>query len=141
MVYKRKAHVLFVGSGDPSRAAMATAFANTLGQRYMRARAVALQVAPCLPELDSIMHEVGIDVSNSLMYALNSDNLAWADLLIALDEVAAGACTGLPAHVQKRCYQFTPPENRESLRRVRDAIQQRVAGMVGGMACIEANLN
>ena len=138
MVYKRKAHVLFVGNGDPSRALIAAAFANVLGLHFMRARAVELQRMPCLPQLSSIMHEVGLDVSNPRLYLLYRDNIAWADLVVALDVAAAAACPVLPTWVQKRCYPFAPPEDIESLRRVRDAIQQRVAGMVGGMAFMAA---
>ena len=104
----------------------------------MRARAVKLQRRPCLPQLGNIMHEVGLDVSNPRLYRLNNNNIAWADLVVALDEAAAAACPVLPTWVQTRCYPFAAPENIESLRRVRDAIQQRVAGMVGGMALMAA---
>ena len=34
---------------------------------------------------------------------------------------------------EKRCYPFPQPENMEDLRGVRDAIQQRVEDMIGGM--------
>ena len=40
--YKRKAHVLFVGSGEVCRALIATHFANSIGAAWMEARAVAL---------------------------------------------------------------------------------------------------
>ena len=139
MVYKRKAHVLFVGSGDSSRALMAAAFANSLGQRYMLARAVTLQARCQMQALEGIMREVGLADFDLSLHTLNSDNLVWADLLVTLDAAAAAACPVLPEHVQQRCYAFTPPENREDLREVRAAIQQRVVGMVGGMMLMDAS--
>ena len=136
MVYKRKAHVLFVGSGDAGRAIMATVFANALGQGFMQARAVGLSDATWPPELLRVMQEVGFDAANQPLHTLSSDHLAWADLLVTLDQAAADACPTLPPQVQMRCYPFAQPENIDALRQVRDAIQQRVAGMVGGMAML-----
>lgn len=138
MVYKRKAHVLFVSSGDSSRALMAAAFANSLGQGYMLARAVTLQALDQMQALEEIMREVDLADFDPSLHALSSDNLAWADLVVTLDAVATAACPALPAHVQQRCYAFTPPENRQDLRTVRAAIQQRVAGMVGGLKLMDA---
>lgn len=132
MSYKRKAHVLFVGSGDLCRAMMAAAFANSLGQRYMEARAAALYHGPLAPELLGAMREAG----DHTLHPFDASNLAWADLVVTLDEAADRACPTLPEWVQKRCYPFACPNDLDSLRRVRDAIKQRVEGMIGGMAMI-----
>jgi len=136
MVYKRKAKVLFVGSGDTSRALIAAAIANDLGQAYMTARAVGLQPEPLPPELLHGLHALGLDAQQPALDLLDASDLTWADLLVTLDAAAARACPVLPAWVQTRCYAYAPPENVESLRRVFDALQQRVAGMLGGMAMI-----
>ena len=138
MGYKRKAHVLFVGSGDLCRAMMAAAFANSLGQRYMEARAAALyhDHGPLAPELLGAMREAGVEIADQILHPFDARNLAWADLVVTLDEAADRACPTLPEWVQKRCYPFAHPENLDSLHRVRDAIKQRVEGMIGGMAMI-----
>lgn len=141
MVYKRKAHVLFVSSGDSSRALMAAAFANSLGQHCMLARAITLHALSQTQALAEIMREVGLADFDPSLHSLNSDNLTWADLVVTLDAAAMAACPALPAHVQQRCYVFAPPENKEGLRTVRAAIQQRVAGMVGGMKLMAAGEN
>lgn len=134
MGYKRKAHVLFVGSGDSCRAMMAAAFANTLGQRYMEARAAALHPGPLAPGPLGAMREAGVEMADQILYPFDASHLAWADLVVTLDEEADRACPTLHEWVQKRCYPFTPPDNADSLHRVRDAIKQRVEGMIGGMA-------
>jgi protein-tyrosine-phosphatase len=136
MSYKRKAHVLFVGSGDLCRAMMAAAFANSLGQRYMEARAAALYHGPLAPELLGAMREAGVEIADQILHPFDASNLAWADLVVTLDEAADRACPVLPEWVQKRCYPFAHPDNLDSLRRARDAIKQRVEGMIGGMAMI-----
>lgn len=128
MPYKRKAHVLFVGSGEVCRALLAATLANTLGEAWMEARAVALQgtfAAGCaLP---------GIDLSAQTLPNLDAENIAWADLVVALDEAAAQACVELPKRIQQRCYAVAPAGNAEDWGRVRAAIQQRIEGMIGGM--------
>ena len=136
MSYKRKAHVLFVGSGDLCRAMMAAAFANSLGQRYMEARAAALYLGPLAPELLGAMREAGVEIADQILHPFDASNLAWADLVVTLDEAADRACPALPEWVQKRCYPFAHPDNLDSVRRARDAIKQRVEGMIGGMAMI-----
>ena len=136
MSYKRKAHVLFVSSGDVCRAVMAAAFANSLGQRYMEARAAALYLGPLAPELLGAMREAGVEIADQILHPFDASNLAWADLVVTLDEAADRACPTLPEWVQKRCYPFAHPDNLDSLRRARDAIKQRVEGMIGGMAMI-----
>lgn len=131
MPYKRKAHVLFAGSGDVCRALLATAFANSLGAAWMEARAAALHDAPLAPEPSCAL--AGIDLPDQTLHRLDQANIAWADLIVTLDEAADLACPPLPETVQKRCYPFPQPENSADLRRVRDAIQRRVEGMIGGM--------
>lgn len=131
MPYKRKAHVLFVGSGDACRALLAAAFANSIGAAWMEARAVALHDAPLAPKPSCAL--AGIDLADQTLHRLDQANIAWADLIVTLDEAADLACPPLPASVQKRCYPFPQPENSAGLRRVRAAIKQRVEGMIGGM--------
>jgi len=126
--YKRKAHVLFVGSGEVCRALIATHFANSIGAAWMEARAVALDESS-KPNCAIAGH----DIPGQPMHRLDSENIAWADLVVTLDESADLACPPLPASVQKRFHPFPQPENADDLRRVRDAIQQRVEGMIGGM--------
>ncbi len=138
MVYKRTAQVLFVGSGDNCRALMAVAFAHALGWKYMTARAVGLQVGGGLPSsFLQVMEEAGLDVSNQTLHALSVENLAWADLVVTLDAAANQACATLSSEMQQRFYSFPEPGNDlEALRQTREAIRQRVVGMLGGMAMI-----
>ena len=131
MPYKRKARVLFVDSGDACRARLAAQFANSLGAAWMEARAVALHEATLAHKAKCAL--AGIDLPDQTLHRLDQENIAWADLVVALDEMANLACPSLPEGVQKRCYPFPQPENADDWQRVREAIQQRVEGMIGGM--------
>lgn len=133
MVYKRKAHVLFVGSGDSSRARMAASFANSLGAQYMQARALGVAAEPLLPELQHALRALGVEGLEQALPPLDADHLQWADVLIALDVGVAQACPQLPQGVQTRCYAFATPANTQHLHQIREAIRQRIAGMLGGM--------
>jgi hypothetical protein len=58
-VYKRRARILFLTCGDPARAERACVFASDRGRDWLEARGAAL---------------------------LDTADMAWADLVIALDE-------------------------------------------------------
>ena len=131
MPYKRKARVLFVGSGDVCRALLATTLANSLGAAWMEARAGVLHEPSLVPIPSCAL--AGTDLADQTLHRLDQKNIAWADLIVTLDETADLACPPLPSTVQKRCYPFPQPENSADLRRVRDAIKRRVEGMIGGI--------
>lgn len=118
--------MLFVSSGEACRALLAVHYAHLLGAEWVEARAVGLDAsARCaLPE---------IDPADQTKYALDPENIAWADLVVSLDEAAALACAALPAQVVRRCYPVPPPTNADDWPHVCAAIQARVAGMIGGM--------
>lgn len=131
MPYKRKARVLFFGSGEPCRALLAASMANEMGAEWIEARAVAL------PETNNIdCSAAGLDAADRAGQVLNQEISAWADLIITLDDAADAACPPLPSHVQKRCYPVAPADSPADWLRVREAIQQRVEGMIGGMRMI-----
>lgn len=118
--------MLFVSSGEVCRALLATHYAHALGAEWIEARAVGLDAsARCaLPDIDQ---------ADQTTYALDPENIAWADLVVSLDEAAALACAVLPAQVVQRCYPVPPPTDADDWPRVRTAIQARVVGMIGGM--------
>jgi len=129
--YKRRAHVLFVGSGEACRALLAAHFANTIGAAWMEARAVLLQAA--LVPLAPACELAGGESPEQTVHGLNQENIAWADLIVTLDEAANLACLSCPTRVQQRCYLIPQPETTADMQHVRDTIQQRVEGMIGGM--------
>jgi len=126
--YKRKARVLFLGSGDACRALLAASMANAVGAAWLEARAVVLHEF-----MDSDCTVAGLDAASRAGQLLNEENVAWADVIVTLDQAADAACPQLPAHVQKRCYPIAPADSPVDWLRVREAIRRRVEGMIGGM--------
>lgn len=108
------------------RALLAAHCANTLGAEWIEARAVGLAVSARCALLD-------IDTAGQIQHTLDSENIAWADLVVSLDEGAALACAALPEQVTQRCYPFSQPSDANDWPQLRLAIEARVAGMIGGM--------
>lgn len=96
MPYKRKARVLFLDGGS-GLAGCAAAIALELGGPWLEGKGSPL------PPDDAL--------------------LAWADLVVTLDEASERECPALPGHGQRRHY----PAGDEV------ALRERVSGMVGGM--------
>jgi len=134
--YKRKARVVFLSSGDGCRAMLAAVFANTTGAEFIEARAMVLHPVPPAPALVSALRETGVTLAEHMPTPFDAGTLAWADLVVTLDEAADRACPAVHEWTQKRCYPFAHPTDLDSLRQVRDAIKRRVEGMVSGMAMI-----
>ena len=136
MAYKRPAHIIFFSGENTSRAWMATCLANQLGTGWMEAHACALSsqsVDSCVPE---VMAEIGVAGTPQAIDVLNEALLEWADLVVTLDAEADRLCPALPAGVQKRCYAFVDPVpagSAAAYREMRDAIRQRIEGMIAGM--------
>lgn len=135
MPYKRSAHVLFVSSGEACRALLATYFANTIGATWIEGRAVPLQHlgVSSAPACELVEGEA----LNQPLYDLDQANIAWADLIVTLDESAKLACHACPVRVQQRCYPVAEPKNAADLKRVREEILRRVEGMIGGMRMMQ----
>ena len=142
MGYKRKARIVFLAGSDGSFAAMAAGFANALGAKRMEGKAAAFSHAPLASAAIAAMNESGISLATENFSAPEAKLLQWADLVVTLDAVAEKCCPPLPAHVQKKHYPFETVEesNIAAYRKVRDAIRERIEGMIGGMAMLENNV-
>lgn len=132
MPYKRKVRVIFVASGDICRAQMAHTIAQHLGRDCLETRAFTLQAHALTPFARSILNALGITPEQASQQ-WQAEQLAWADLIIALDEAADAALSPLPATAQKRCYPFLPAQDMAGFERLRCALEQRIAGMLGGV--------
>ena len=136
MAYKRPAHIIFLSGENTSRAWMATSLANQLGIGWMEAHACALSSQSVDSRVPELMTEIGVAWSGLAIDILSDALLEWADLVVTLDAEADRLCPALPAGVQKRCYAFVDPMPAGSVaayREMRDAIRQRVEGMIAGM--------
>ena len=102
----------------------------------MEAHACALSPQSVDSRVLDVMAEIGVAWCNQTIDILSDALLDWADLVVTLDAEADRLCPALPTGVQKRCYAFVDPVpagSAAAYREMRDAIRQRVEGMIAGM--------
>ncbi len=132
MAYKRKAHVLFVASGDVSRPLLAVAAAHDVAADWIEARAVCL-TPQAMPEWLPRALAERMAAGAPLPQDLDAGLLAWADLLVSLDEAAQAACVARAPQVPHRHYPLAVPADCAGLRELGAGLRERIAGMAGGM--------
>lgn len=141
MGYKRKACILFVGSGSACLAQVAAAFAAEIGGDCMEARAAGFRPALSGKLAVKVMEEAGVDIRGQAPELLSDALLEWADLVVTLDEEADRRCPPLPAGVRKRHYTFACPpvaaDMEVGCRALREQVRVAVEGIVGGMRMME----
>ncbi len=146
-MYKRSAHVLFLGTGGPCQSQMAAGWANHLsgGRIVARSTVIGPHGTNSCSCAVTVMGEAGVDISRQPSLCLVPGMLAWADLVVTVCRSADEQCPALPAGVQKRHWPLANPiqgsENEagvlQSWRMLRDDIRSRVEGMIGGMKMLE----
>jgi len=140
-MYKRKARVLFVCTGNSCRSQMAEGWANHLGSEWLEARSAGIEAHGKNPRAIAVMRETGVDISHQESTKLTPGMLDWADLVVTVCSHADEHCPILPPRVQKKHWpledpaktQGTEAEILEIFRVTRDEIRGRVEGMIGGM--------
>ena len=144
-MYKRSAHVLFLGTGDSCQSQMAAGWANHLGGGWIVARSTVIGPHGTNSCAVTVMGEAGIDISRQPSSCLAPGMLTWADLVVTVCRGADEQCPALPAGVQKRHWPLANPSQGggneagvlQSWRMLRDDIRNRVEGMIGGMKMLE----
>jgi hypothetical protein len=107
-MYKRRARILFVGQGQVSLE-LACAVLERVASEAMQGRCL------CLARQE-----------------LESETVDWADLLIALDEVACHRLQEAEIHVPYRCWE----QPRESAT-ASEYFKQQLRSMLGGMRMLQ----
>lgn len=122
MGYKRRACIVFLGGTHPAPAKLAAHYAHKLGSDWIEARAAVLP---------GVAGEVG---------ELDSDTLAWADLLVTMDAVALAGRPPLRSGLQHRHYPFEPippATDKAAWSALAVRVRERISGMIGGMQLLE----
>jgi protein-tyrosine-phosphatase len=126
--YKRAARLLFVSNG-PTAALAAVTLARSHA-RWFEARAAALRPGPAGVRGRAALRAAEVALPRRQVQRISRSRLAWADLVLTLDDTArkrvAGMAPGRPArHV-------AAPHGRDWERWCRQ-MERRLAGMAGGM--------
>lgn len=122
--------VIFACVHNAGRSQMAAAFFNKLADRS-KAEAVSAGTEPGLrvhPEVVSVMHEVGIDLSNAKPQMLTQELAEGASLLITMG--CGDKCPYVPG-LRREDWPLKDPKGlpMEDVRAIRDDIHMRVADL------------
>lgn len=140
-MYKRKARILFLCTGNSCRSQMAEGWANHLGSEWLKARSAGIEAHGQNPRAIAVMREAGVDISPQESTRATPEMLAWADLVITVCGHADEHCPVLPPGVQKKHWPLEDPakargteeEIMQIFRATRDEIRNRVEGVIGGI--------
>ena len=140
-MYKRKARVLFLCTGNSCRSQMAEGYANKIGKDWIEAKSAGIKAYGISPRAISIMLEDGVDISSQESAIVSSEMLEWADLLVSVCGYADENCPVVPYHVRKKHWPLDDPakakgsqdEITQAFRSTRDEVKRRITSMVNGM--------
>jgi protein-tyrosine-phosphatase len=132
--------VVFVSTGDASRAAMAAAWLAQLGGDAFEVRAAGTEVTSAIDtDVRHVMREVGIELADDPPPRANALQRADYDLMIVLRPREAGEVPALPPVPEVLYWSFSPIEESDQLstedrltavRRMRDELRTRVGFLV-----------
>lgn len=140
-MYKRKARILFLCTGNSCRSQMAEGWANHLGKDWVEATSAGIEAHGKNPRAIAVMREAGVDISQQESTRVTSPMLAQADLVVTVCGHADEHCPVLPLGVQKKHWPLEDPAKATGteeqimakFRATRDEIKNRVEGLLGGL--------
>jgi arsenate reductase len=127
-------HVLFVCIQNAGRSQIAEAlFRRAADDRHEARSAGSRPAGHVHPEVAAVMQELAIDISGNVPHRLDHPDMEWADLVVTMG--CGEECPYIPG---KRYvdWDLDDPAGRPlaEVRRVRDEIGRRVAGLVDQLA-------
>ena len=129
--------VLFVCIGNQGRSLMAEwLFRRAAGGRHEARSAGSSPGTAAHPQVLEALSELGVDAGDHLPHKLESEDVAWADVVVATCD---DACPVIPG---KRYVSWQLPDPKdlplEQVRAIRDQIEQRVGELVQELDRAEA---
>lgn len=137
-MYKRKARILFLCTGNSCRSQMAEGWANHLGSEWLEATSAGIEAHGKNPRAIRVMAEAGVDISAQESTRVTDDMIARADIVVTVCGHADERCPVLPPGVKKVHWPLTDPamatgsENEilAQFRVTRDEVRRHVADLI-----------
>ena len=138
-MFKRKGRVLFLDPGAGTRARMAQAWARELGGGWVEPAAAALETGVPDPDLVPVMAEAGVSAEAAPCPAWEAVRGQDWDLVVPLDSGGGQDWAALLQGARSKRWELgglCPPGHEaagtEALRTCRQALKERVDGLLGG---------
>ena len=130
--------VLFVCTHNKFRSQMAEAFLRTLGEERFEVFSAGTEPQGPSPEAVITMKEVGIDISRHTANHIDEFLAKNLDYVITVCDDADEKCPAFPVKCRRLHWSFEnpsgftgpPAEIEEKIRKVRDAIRERIASFL-----------
>ncbi|MHB8534722.1 MAG: arsenate reductase (thioredoxin) [Sulfuricaulis sp.] len=140
-MYKRKARILFLCTGNSCRSQMAEGWARHLGGEWLEPASAGIEAHGQNPRAIAVMREAGVDISRQESARVTPEMLARADLVVTVCGHADEHCPVLPPGMRKQHWPLADPaqargteeEIMQVFRATRDEIKNRVEDMIGGI--------
>lgn len=143
-MFKRKARILFLCTGNSCRSQMAEGYAKALGADWLDARSAGIEAHGKNPRAIAVMREDGVDISGQVSNVVDDEMIKWADLIVTVCGHADENCPASPATTRKKHWPLPDPakatgtddEIMQEFRSVQKEVKQRVLSMIAGMKMI-----
>ena len=134
----KKAHILFLCTGNSCRSQMSEGWARYLGSEVAEVNSAGIEAHGLNPNAIKVMKEVGIDITSQSSKVVTSDMICWADLVVTVCGNADESCPHLSLNTQKIHWPLIDPakamgteeEVIKKFQAVRDEIQQHVVELL-----------
>lgn len=134
MGFKRPVRVLFLCRDNSRTSLMAEGLARAMAGAWLEPRSAGLDPGAADAAGLASLTQSGIDVAGLHSKPLDAAALAWADLVVTLDQDAEQRCPALPPRPQRRHFGCDPAAAPDALR---EALRQRIEGMIGGLRMLQ----
>jgi arsenate reductase len=138
-MYKRKARIMFLCTGNSCRSQMAEGWANHLGSEWLEATSAGIEAHGKNPRAIAVMREAGVDISRQESTRVTPQMLAQADLVVTVCGHADEHCPVLPPGVRKHHWPLEDPARAAGteeqimakFRAMRDEVRIRIESLIG----------
>ena len=133
-----KKKLLFLCTGNSCRSQMAEGFARTKLSEIFRIYSAGVEAHGLNPKAVSVMHEIGIDISNQQSKSISNDELFQYDIIVTLCGDARDRCPALIGEQHNIHWGLKDPakatgtnkEIMDTYRNVRDQISSNIDSLL-----------
>ena len=105
----KKAHILFLCTGNSCRSQMAEGWARYLGRDVIEVNSAGIKAHGLNPNAVTVMREIGIDITNQTSKIVTPEMISWSDLIVTVCGDADENCPQLPLKTKKIHWSIVDP--------------------------------
>jgi len=142
-MFKRKVHILFLDSENVCQSQIAQAIAMQIGADRLHVKSAGINAGKVHCNVKTVMQRIDMNILSQKPMRVSSELLRWSDTVITLSEYAKTHCPTMPVGTQLTHWSLsiqslsgTQKEIELAYDQLRQKIQQRIEGLLGGLTMI-----